>query len=150
MARPRKVSPEAVAEAVDKAIKEYMETGDVQALTDYAIMQRLNISSRTLDKYYDGEADAALLEDNNISSIDREKYKKYGYCESIKRLVEFRRAECVRHIASGGASTSITGWIFLSKQGRWGGFQDVQRTETKQSGTFTVCITDSTGKPLKE
>jgi len=150
MARPRKVSPEGVAEAVDRLIQRYQETGDVKHLTDYAVMEELGISSRTLDSYYEGEADKRLMEDNSLSDGDREKYKKSGYCDAMKRLIHFRRSECVQHIATGKASQTITGWIFLSKQPRWGGFQDVQRVEKTGNQTFTVCIADSQGQPLKE
>lgn len=150
MARPRKVSPEAVADVIDRIIQEYQDTGDISLLTDYALMQRLGVSPRTLERYYDGEADKAILEDNNISDSDKEKYKKYGYGQAVKRLIEFRRSVCVQQIANAKNGSSITGWIFLSKQPHYGGFQDVQRTETKQSGTFTVCIAGPDGRPLKE
>jgi len=150
MARPRKVSPEAVADAIDRLIQDYQETGDVKHITDYAVMQALGISSRTLDSYYEGEADERLQKDNNISAVEKEKYIKHGYCEAVKRLIMFRRSECIQHIATGKASQSITGWIFLSKQPRWGGFQDVQRQEVKGNQTFTVCIADHDGRALKE
>ena len=146
----RKTMPETVSAAVDDLIQQYQDTGDVKYLTDFSVMEKLGISSRTLDRFYDGEADKSLLEADNISDSDKEIYKKHGYGEAIKRLIMFRRSECIQHIATGKASQSITGWIFLSKQPRWGGFQDVQRTETKQSGTFTVCIAGPDGRPLKE
>lgn len=150
MARPRKASPEAVAEAIDKQIQKYQADGDVKHLTDYALMEALGISSRTLDSYYEGEADKRLQDDNTLSDIDRERYIKSGYCDAVKRLTAFRRAECVQHIATGKASQSITGWIFLSKQPRWGGLQDVQRVEKQSAGSFTICIADSSGNALKE
>ena len=150
MARPRKVSPEAVSEVIDDLIRDYQDDGDVKHLTDYAVMQALGISSRTLDSYYEGEADERLQKDNNLSDSDKERYKKHGYCEAVKRLILFRRSECIQHIATGKASQTITGWIFLSKQPRWGGFQDVQKVEKSGNQTFTVCIADHDGKALKE
>lgn len=150
MARPRKVSPETVAEVIDGLIGEYQEDGDVKHLTDYSVMQALGISSRTLDSYYEGEADERLQKDNSLSTVEKEKYIKHGYCEAVKRLIMFRRSECIQHIATGKASQSITGWIFLSKQPRWGGFQDVQRVEKSGNQTFTVCIAGPDGNALKE
>lgn len=147
MARPRKVSPETVADTVDGMITEFIAEGNVAVLTDYALMDRLKVSPRTIDRYYDGEADTALQNDNNISAIDKERYKKDSYGAAVKRLVEFRRAVCVERIAAGG---QVTGWIFLSKQPHWGGFQDVQRTETSGKQRIEVCISGPDGKPLSE
>lgn len=147
MARPRKVSPETVSAAVDGMIKAYQDTGSVDALTDYELMQRLDISSRTLDRYYSGDADDALLQDDNITDTERDKYKKYGYGAAVKKLIEFRRAVCVQHIATDRFNT---GWIFLSKQPRYGGFQDVQRVEKSGNQVFTVCIQGPDGQPIKE
>ena len=145
----RKALPEDVTKAVDELIQQYIETGDVKNLTDFSLMSKLGISSRTLDAYYEREADKRLLEDDKLSQTEREKYTKYGYYEAVKRLIEFRRGECVSHIASGGASTTITGWIFLSKQPRWGGFQDVQRVEKSGVQTFNIQLADSGGKALR-
>ncbi|MBQ7737024.1 MAG: hypothetical protein IJT62_04240 [Oscillospiraceae bacterium] len=147
MARPRKASPEKLEETVSALIAEYQATQNVDCLTDYTVMQRLNISPRTLETYYDGEADKAILEDNNISDEDRERYTKSGYRQAIKKLVEFRRAVCVQHIAT---ERVASGWIFLSKQPHWGGFQDVQRTESRGEQRITVCISGPDGKPLRE
>ncbi len=147
MARPRKVTPDRVAQVVDEIIDDYTSNGDIFALTDFNVMKRLNISRRTLDRYYDGEADKALLDDNNISADDREKYINSGYGDAIKRLVEFRSAVCLREMTTG---RNIPAWIFASKQGRWGGWQDVQRVESKGSQTVNVCISGPDGKPLSE
>ena len=147
MARPRKVSPETVAETVDKIIQEYKTSGNVDVLSDYELMQRLGISPRTLERYYDGEADKALLDDSNISDTEKEKYQNYGYGQAVKKLIGFRSATCISHLS---ADLVNSGWIFLSKQPHWGGFQDVQRVEKQSSGSFTVCIAGPDGKPLKE
>ena len=152
--RPRRNTPEQVEKAVDKAIMEYQETGDIGKLTDYNILQILgNITVDTLERYYNGKADEALFDDPEFIQQDNEReeeYKKRGYSVALKRLVEYRRNECVRHIASGGASTSITGWIFLSKQPHWGGFQDVQRYESKGQQSINIQISGPDGKALKE
>ena len=157
--RPRRNTPEQVAEAVQDMIREYQETGDVGKLTDYALLVKLgNIAPRTLERYYDGTADKALLadmeddsgEDINGKNRDGEEYTKATYGEAVKGLIEFRRSEAVRHIASGGAATSITGWIFLSKQPHWGGFQDVQREVRTGVQEFKVTISGPDGKALKE
>jgi AraC-like DNA-binding protein len=147
MARPRKVTPDRVAQVIQEIIQEYEESNDIFRLTDYSVMQRLGISRRTLDRYYDGEADKALLEDNNISAEERERYTKCGYGDAIKTLIEYRSAVCLREMTTG---RNIPAWIFASKQGRWGGWQDVQRVESQGKQTVTVCISGPDGKPLKE
>lgn len=145
--RPRKNTPEQVVQAVDKAITEYQESGDIGKLTDFHLLELLgNISCHTLENYYDGTADKAYLDELDNKGV--EEYKKFGYCDALKRLIQFRRSECVRHIASGGASTSITGWIFLSKQPHWGGFQDVQRVENKGQQSINIRISGPGGKAL--
>lgn len=153
--RPRRNTPEQVRKAVDEMIARYQETGDVGSLTDFTLLSLLgNIAPRTLERYYDGTADKALLDnlENNNSSdnISGEEYTKQTYGDALKRLVEFRRSACVQHIAGGGASTTITGWIFLSKQPHWGGFQDVQRTETKGEQRITVNIAGPDGRGIAE
>ena len=153
MARPRKNTPDQVDKAITQMIQEYQVTGDVGKLTDFHLLEILgNISVDTLERYYNGKADAALLEEyNNTENTDTEtEYKKHGYSDALKRLVEFRRAECVRNIAGARNGSTITGWIFLSKQPHYGGFQDVQRVENKGSQVFTVCIQGPDGQPIKE
>lgn len=151
--RPRRNTPEQVNNAVNDMIQEYRDTENVDCLTDFALLSKLgNISSRTLERYYDGTADKALLVDNTENNTGNnnntgEEYIKATYGDALKRLIEFRRAVCVRHIAAGG---QVTGWIFLSKQPHWGGFQDVQRVEKTGSQEFRVCISGPDGKPLKE
>ena len=165
--RPRFCQPEDVSRAVDQMIRDYNTSGDVGQLTDYQLLDRLRISSRTLERYYDGTADRALIKEleqkaaeagagtdteieYNNTSIQPEDSTISTYGGALKRLIEYRRAEAVRHIAGGGASTTITGWIFLSKQPHWGGFQDVQRTEARTKQDITVTITGADGKALRE
>ena len=153
--RPRRNSPEMVDRAITGMIEAYEETGDVQMLDDTELMRRLNISPGTLERYYQGRADIALededsTEDNNISTGEREYSTKERYSEALKRLVAYRRRICIKNIASGGASTTITGWIFLSKQPHWGGFQDVQRQVNTGVQEFRVTISGPDGKPIRE
>lgn len=156
--RPRRNTPEMVDRAISGMIEAYEETGDVQMLDDTELMRRLNISPGTLERYYQGRADKALEDDeaeadtadNNISSGEREYSTSERYSEALKRLVAYRRRICIKNIASGGASTTITGWIFLSKQPHWGGFQDVQRQERTGVQEFRVTISGPDGKPLRE
>lgn len=149
--RPRRNTPEQVAAAVDAMIREYRETDNIDALTDFALLERLgNISPRTLERYYDGTADRALTDDNERDNIAGDNSTKQTYGDALKRLVEFRRGTCVRHIASGGASTTITGWIFLSKQPHWGGFQDVQRQERTGVQEFKITLSGPDGKKIGE
>lgn len=150
--RPRRNTPEQVDAAVNEMIAAYEETGDIQMLDDTELMRRLNVSPGTLERYYQGRFDKDpdgdnSIDNNNNTNMPGEISTKSSYAEALKKLIAHRRRICVAHIT---ADRFNTGWIFLSKQPHWGGFQDVQRTETKQSGTFTVCITDSSGKPLKE
>ena len=154
MARPRKNTPDQVRAAVDRMIQEYTETNDIDKLSDFHLLELLgNISVDTLERYYNGKADAALLDsiDNNNNNTETETdYIKSGYTAVLKRLIEYRRQVCVRNIAGARNGSTITGWIFLSKQPHYGGLTDVQRTETRGEQKFTICIADSTGQALKE
>lgn len=139
--RPRKNSPERVRAAVDKAIAEYEESLDIQALHDINILRILgNISVDTLERYYNGEADKHL-------SRDEINKTKGGYSAALKKLIAYRQAVCVKNIAE---SRTPAGWIFLSKQGHWGGFQDVQKQEVKGKQEFKVTICGPDGKAIKE
>jgi hypothetical protein len=134
--RPVKCTPEQVAQAVDKLINDYMDNGTMP--TDYRLMKKLGVQVKTMQRWYDGFYDEEDEEPTGLT-----------YQEAMNRLVEFRRGICVEQIAS-GASNKVTGWIFLSKQKLWGGFQDsVQRTETKGSQSITISIAGADGKPLK-
>lgn len=134
--RPVKRTPEQVAQAVDELMKDYIENGTMP--TDYRLMEKLGVSVLTMQRWYDGFYDEEDDEPNGLT-----------YKAAMNRLVEFRRGICVEQIAS-GASNKVTGWIFLSKQKLWGGFQDsVQRTETKGTQAITISIAGADGKPLK-
>lgn len=152
--RPRKVLPEDLAAAVDRMIENYQATGDVTELHDYKLLTALNISPRTLDKYYDGEADrekaaadaSAPDNDNNISSIMQgTDSTKVTYCDAIKKLVSFRQLACVQHMTGDRMNT---GWIFLAKQTRFGGFQDVQRQEHNGKQEISITIAGPDGKGI--
>ena len=150
--RPRRNTPAQVDAAVDAMIAAFEQTGDIQCLDDTELMKALNISPGTLERYYQGRADKALEdeEQDNINNSDienREHSTKDRYSEALKKLIAYRRRICVARLTSDRFNT---GWIFLSKQPHWGGFQDVQRQEVKGNQTFTVCIADSTGQALKE
>lgn len=148
MSRPRKNLPDDVARFVDQMIREYESTDDVRALTDYRLITLAGVSVDTLEHWYNGVSDRAMQEDPDTPDSIKEKYIKSGYSDALKRLVEYRRSQAVSHIASGGASTSITGWIFLSKQPHWGGFQDIQRGEQTVKADFRVTLTGPDGKTI--
>lgn len=160
--RPRRNTPEQVDTAIDSMIAEYEESGDIKLLDDTELMQRLKISPGTLERYYQGSADKALDNadidtaeaegngiDNNINnnSYTREYSTKERYAEALKKLIAYRRRVCISHLTQDRFNT---GWIFLSKQPHWGGFQDVQRTESSGRQEIKVCISGPDGRPLKE
>ena len=135
--RPIKHTPEQVAAVVDELINDYIENGVMP--TDYRLKEKLGVSDRTLGRWYDGVYDGDEDEEPTGPT----------YQEAVNRLIDFRRQICIENIAN-GASNKVTGWIFLSKQKLWGGFQDsVQRTETKGSQSITISIAGADGKPLK-
>jgi len=161
--RPRRNSIEAFAAAVDACIAAYEETDDAHDLTDYALSQRLKLSIDQLDAYYEGEPDRAIARvearerakrgeipggnganDSEDSSDDGSPIKR-TYHGELKRLIQYRSAACVAHIARGG---QVTGWIFLSKQKRWGGFSDVQKQETSGKQEITVTLKGADGRDL--
>lgn len=138
--RPRKNSPERVRAAVELVIAEYEETQDIKALHDINLLRILgNISADTLDRYYSGEADKHLTRDEVNKT-------KGGYAVALKKLIAYRQAVCCQHIAE---DRTVAGWIFLSKQPRWGGFRDVQVQEKTGTQEFKVTICGPDGKPLK-
>ena len=154
--RPRRHTPEQVDAAIDQMIAEYESGGDVAALDDTRLMQILGVSPGTLERYYQGKADKALEDtdventqdcNNNDAYTDREYGTKERYSEALKKLIAYRRRVCVQHIAAGG---QVTGWIFLSKQPHWGGFQDVQRQERTGVQEFRVTLAGPDGKPIRE
>jgi len=130
--KPR-CSPEKLAQAVDELINDYLENGVVP--TDYRLAEKTGVQKKTHERWFDGLYD---------QEEDR------GYQAHMSRLVEFRSQICVENIAS-GASNKVTGWIFLSKQKLWGGFQDsVQRTETSGKQDIKITINGADGKPLRK
>ena len=84
---------------------------------------------------------------NNNNNSNGDKVIKQGYGDALKKLISYRNMVCMYHLTGDRFNS---GWIFLSKQPHWGGFQDVQRVESKGNQTFTVCIQGADGKPLKE
>lgn len=157
--RPRRNSIEAFAAAIDACIAAYENSDDAHDLTDYALAQRLKLSIDQLDAYYEGEPDRAIarVEAREIAkrgeteestedpfSDDGSPIKR-TYHGELKRLVQYRSAACVAHIARGG---QVTGWIFLSKQKRWGGFSDIQRQETSGKQEITVTLKGADGREL--
>lgn len=148
MSRPRKNLPDDVAGYVDRMIAEYEDSGDVRSLTDYRLLSLARVSPDTVERWYNGESDQALQSDPDTPEDVKQRYINFSYAGALKRLVEYRRAACVQHIAGGGASTTITGWIFLSKQPHWGGFQDIQRGEQTVKADFRVTLTGPDGKTI--
>lgn len=154
--RPRRNSIEAFAAAIDACIAAYEQTDDAHDLTDYALAQRLKLSIDQLDAYYEGEPDRAIArvearerakrgEESTEDSFEDGSTIKRTYHGELKRLVQYRSAACVAHIARGG---QVTGWIFLSKQKRWGGFSDIQRQETSGRQEITVTLKGADGREL--
>lgn len=153
--RPRKNSVEAFAAAIDACVEAFEQSDDAIDLTDAALAKRLNISIDRLDRYYMGEPDAAIARTRAAdSSTDSDKdsgdntesnQTERTYNGELKRLIAYRSAQCVSHIARGG---QVTGWIFLSKQKRWGGFSDTQRAETLTKSEVTVTLKGADGKQL--
>lgn len=154
--RPRRNSIEAFAAAIDACIAAYENSDDAHDLTDYALAQRLKLSIDQLDAYYEGEPDRAIArvearerakrgEESTEDSFDDGSTIKRTYHGELKRLIQFRSAACVAHIARGG---QVTGWIFLSKQKRWGGFSDIQRQETSGKQEITVTLKGADGREL--
>lgn len=154
--RPRRNSIEAFAAAIDACIAAYENSDDAHDLTDYALAQRLKLSIDQLDAYYEGEPDRAIArvearerakrgEESTEDSFEDGSTIKRTYHGELKRLVQYRSAACVAHIARGG---QVTGWIFLSKQKRWGGFSDIQRQETSGKQEIAVTLKGADGREL--
>ena len=152
--RPRRNSIEAFAAAIDACIAAYEESGNPRDLSDSVLLSRLKISPQQLDRYYSGEIDAAIArtteqrenDDNDVGENDgNENTTKRTYEGELKRLKLYRSAECIQHITQ---DRSPTGWIFLSKQPRWGGFADVQKAETTGKQEITVTVKGADGREL--
>lgn len=147
--RPRRNSIEAFAAAIDACIASYEESGNPRDLSDSVLLSRLKISPQQLDRYYSGEIDAAIARTTEQSDNDDgdggENTTKRTYEGELKRLKLYRSAECIQHITQ---DRSPTGWIFLSKQPRWGGFADVQKAETTGKQEITVTVKGADGREL--
>ena len=148
--RPRRNSIEAFAAAIDACIAAYEESGNPRDLSDSVLLSRLKISPQQLDRYYSGEIDAAIARtteqsDNDVENDGNENTTKRTYEGELKRLKLYRSAECIQHITQ---DRSPTGWIFLSKQPRWGGFADVQKAETTGKQEITVTVRGADGREL--
>lgn len=148
--RPRRNSIEAFAAAIDACIAAYEESGNPRDLSDSVLLSRLKISPQQLDRYYSGEIDAAVARTTEQSENDgnnegEENTTKRTYEGELKRLKLYRSAECIQHITQ---DRSPTGWIFLSKQPRWGGFADVQKAETTGKQEITVTVKGADGREL--
>ena len=148
--RPRRNSIEAFAAAIDACIAAYEESGNPRDLSDSVLLYRLKISPQQLDRYYSGEIDAAVARtseqsDNYGNDGDENNTTKRTYEGELKRLKLYRSAECIQHITQ---DRSPTGWIFLSKQPRWGGFADVQKAETTGKQEITVTVKGADGREL--
>ena len=147
--RPRRNSIEAFAAAIDACIAAYEESGNPRDLSDSVLLYRLKISPQQLDRYYSGEIDAAIArtteQNNDDNDDDNENTTKRTYEGELKRLKLYRSAECIQHITQ---DRSPTGWIFLSKQPRWGGFADVQKAETTGRQEITVTVKGADGREL--
>lgn len=135
MARKRICTVEQVNEFIDQMVAEYRECGEIP--TDFRLMELAKVSSRTLDRWYSGEQDKESDEDESGAKL---------YKEAMNRLVQFRSQLCVEKIAE---NPKASGWIFLSKQKRWGGFQDVQKVESAGTQKLEISIKGADGKPLK-
>ena len=153
--RPRRNSIEAFAAAIDACIAAYEGSGNPRDLSDSVLLSRLKISPQQLDRYYSGEIDAAVARtteqsnnddnDENENNENNENTTKRTYEGELKRLKLYRSAECIQHITQ---DRSPTGWIFLSKQPRWGGFADVQKAETTGKQEITVTVKGADGREL--
>lgn len=151
--RPRRNSIEAFAAAIDACIAAYEESGNPRDLSDSVLLSQLKISPQQLDRYYSGEIDAAIARtaDKTQSDVDDDNASDDGspikrtYEGELKRLKLYRSAECIQHITT---ERQPTGWIFLSKQPRWGGFSDVQKQETSGKQEITVTLKGADGRDL--
>ena len=130
MGRPRKVKPQDVKGAVDALVRDYEQEGILP--TDFRLMERLGVSDMELDGYYRRCFDSAATSD--------------GYARQIRRLIRFRGQICVENLAAG---KQATGWIFLSKQPRWGGMRDGQKGESGKNEPVEILLCGANGKPLK-
>ena len=130
MGRPRKIKAQEIRAAVDALMGDYER--DMILPTDFRLMERLGIGDGELDGYYK----AALSPGEDAA----------GCVRQIRRLIHFRQQICVENLAAG---KQATGWIFLSKQPRWGGMKDGQKNEGGKPEPMEILLCGSNGKPLK-
>lgn len=131
--RPRTRTPAEIEGIVDALIAECEgKEPAVQAsiLSDYNVQKRIGLGYKQLNKYLTGGPDGEFAD----------------YVEVMQKLVAFRNKLCVEGIAKGGQNT---GWIFLSKQNLWGGFQDVQKVENNGKQSIEIKINGANGKPFQ-
>ena len=143
--RPRRNTPEDVSKAVDALIADYKDTGTLP--TDFRLMEALDISSRTLDRYYEGSFDKDIIDDSKDSKDNKDNTTgiKYGYGDVLKRLIQFRLQICTDGLAT---TKTPTGLIFLSKQPRWGGYQDRLPVDTSSGLEVNIKLVGEDGKPI--
>ena len=130
MGRPRKIRPEDLKGAVDALMADHEREGILP--TDFRLMERLGISDGELDSYY-------------RRCFDREAAPD-GYTRQLRRLIRFRGQICEENLAAG---KQATGWIFLSKQPRWGGMKDAQKSEAVRPEPMEIRLCGANGKPIK-
>lgn len=128
MPRPRKIRPADIKKAVDGLVREYENEGVLP--TDFRLTERLGVTVEELDGYYREGAEPGSDE----------------YSQQMKRLIQFRRQICVEALAQG---KQATGWIFLSKQPRWGGMRDMQKSDAAGRAPVEILLCGADGKPLK-
>lgn len=145
MSRPRRNYPDDVERYVDQMIAAFQQSQDAKDLTDFTLSSIAKVSIDTIERWYNGEADRKLQDDPDTTDDIKQRYINAGYSDALKKLVAFRSQACISHIAQDRIST---GWIFLSKQAHWGGFQDVQRGEQTVKADFRVTLTGPDGKTV--
>ncbi len=99
-----------------------------EVLSDHALCRRLGVLPETLSRAFSGEIEP------EGGDVRRE----------LGRVIALREMLCIRNLAAGG---SATGWIFLSRQPRWGGLTDGKREE-RAPAVLEVRINGADGKPL--
>ena len=130
MGRRRKIKPEEIQQAVNQLMRDYEQEGTLP--TDFRLMERLGITDMELDRYYRRCFDTVAPPDE--------------YTRQIRRLIQFRGQICVENLAQG---KQATGWIFLSKQQRWGGMRDGAKGEGGKAEPVEILLCGANGKPLK-
>lgn len=136
MARKPLCTVERVNAYIDLMIMDCKEQDIVP--TDFRLMELAGVSSRTLDRWYSGDQD---------KEADEDEAGHKSYKDAMNRLIQFRSQLCVDKMAA--SPKTAANWIFLSKQKRWGGFQDVQKMESNGTQKLEISIKGADGNPLK-